>query len=71
MQEAIAVLKGLFADEPFSFEGCHYRLDHLDGQPKPGQKPHPPLLIGGGGKRVLTIAGRGRHRRHQSVHDHR
>ena len=58
MEEGIAVLKGLFADGAYSFEGQHYRITALDGQPKPIQRPHPPLLIGGGAKRVLTIAGR-------------
>jgi probable F420-dependent oxidoreductase len=58
MEEGIAVLKGLFADGAYSFEGEHYRITGLDGQPKPVQRPHPPILIGGGAKRVLTIAGR-------------
>ena len=58
MEEGIAVLKGLFADGAYSFEGDHYRITGLDGQPKPVQRPHPPILIGGGAKRVLTIAGR-------------
>ena len=59
MEEGIAVLKGLFADDgPFSFDGEHYRIAGMDGRPKPVQRPHPPLLVGGGGKRVLTIAGR-------------
>ena len=58
MEEGVAVLKGLFADGAYSFEGDHYRITGLDGQPKPVQRPHPPILIGGGAKRVLTIAGR-------------
>ena len=58
MEEAIAVLKGLFADGPFSFDGAHYRIAEMDGLPKPVQRPHPPLMIGGGGRRVLGIAGR-------------
>lgn len=58
LEEGIAVLKGLFADGPFSYEGNHYRISGLDGLPKPVQKPGPPLLIGGGAKRVLSIAGR-------------
>ena len=62
----IAVLKGLFADGPFTFEGEHYTITGLDGLPKPVQSPHPPFLIGGGGKRVLSHRRpRGRHRRHQ------
>ncbi|HET9093963.1 MAG TPA: TIGR03560 family F420-dependent LLM class oxidoreductase [Solirubrobacteraceae bacterium] len=35
-------------EEPFSFSGRHYRLERLDAQPKPAQRPHPPLLMGGG-----------------------
>jgi probable F420-dependent oxidoreductase len=58
MEEAIAILKGLFADGPFDHSGTHYRISGLDGRPKPTQRPHPPLLIGGGGKRVLSIAAR-------------
>ena len=58
MEEGIAVLKGLFADGSFDYKGEHYTITGLDGLPKPVQKPGPPLLIGGGAKRVLRIAGR-------------
>jgi probable F420-dependent oxidoreductase len=58
MVESIEILRGLFADGPFSFEGDHYRIDGLDGTPKPVQRPHPPFLIGGGGPRFLRLAGR-------------
>jgi probable F420-dependent oxidoreductase len=57
-EEAIQVVKGLFGDEPFTFEGDHYRIHALDGLPKPVQRPHPPLFLGGGSPRVLRIAGR-------------
>jgi probable F420-dependent oxidoreductase len=58
MVEGVAVLKGLFAEGPFSFEGQHYRITEMDGRPKPVQQPHPPLLIGGGGPRMLRFAAR-------------
>jgi probable F420-dependent oxidoreductase len=58
MEESIRVLKGLFADGPFSFEGQHYRIAEMDGLPKPHQRPHPPFLVGGGGRRVLGIGAR-------------
>ncbi len=58
MVEAVDVLKGLFGDEPFSYDGEHYSIDNLDSTPKPVQKPHPPFLIGGGGPRMLRTAGR-------------
>ena len=38
--------------------GEHYTITDYDGQPKPVQRPHPPLLIGGGGRRTLTLAAR-------------
>jgi probable F420-dependent oxidoreductase len=58
MVEGLAVLKGMFAEGAFSYEGEHYTITGLDGLPKPLTKPHPPILIGGGGKRVLSIAAR-------------
>jgi probable F420-dependent oxidoreductase len=58
LAEAVAVLKGLFADEPLTYAGNHYRITDMDGLPKPVQRPHPPFLIGGGGRRTLSLAGR-------------
>ncbi len=58
LAEAIAVLKGCFADGPFSFAGEHYTITDHDAHPKPVQRPHPPFLIGGGGRRTLTLAAR-------------
>lgn len=56
--EGLAVIRGLMGPEPFSFEGEHYRITGHNGTPKPVQSPCPPILIGGGGKRVLSIAAR-------------
>jgi len=58
LEESLAVVKGLMADGEFSFEGEHYTITGLDGMPKPVQKPHPPIVIGGGAPRVLRLAGR-------------
>lgn len=58
LSEAITVLKGCFANGPFSFAGDHYTITDYDAQPKPVQRPHPPILIGGGGRRTLTLAAR-------------
>lgn len=58
LAEAVAVLKGCFGDGPFSFAGEHYTITELDAHPKPVQRPHPPFLIGGGGRRTLSLAGR-------------
>jgi probable F420-dependent oxidoreductase len=58
LSEAVAVLKGCFGDGPFSFSGEHYTITAYDAQPKPVQRPHPPFMIGGGGRRTLTLAAR-------------
>ena len=58
LSEAIAVLKGLFADPPLTFAGDHYTITNLSGFPKPAQRPHPPILIGAGHKHMLMLAGR-------------
>jgi probable F420-dependent oxidoreductase len=57
-EEALAVIKGLWTEDKFSFDGEFYKIDGLEGLPKPVQSPHPPVFIGGGGKRILGIAGR-------------
>jgi len=58
LAEAITVLKGLWADGPFTFHGRHYRITELDQTPKPLSRPHPVLLLGGGGPRMLRLAAR-------------
>jgi probable F420-dependent oxidoreductase len=56
--EGLAIIKGLMSPDVFSFTGQHYTVTEHNGTPKSVQRPHPPILIGGGGKRVLTIAAR-------------
>jgi probable F420-dependent oxidoreductase len=56
LAEAVAVLKGCFGAEPFSYAGAHFTITEHNGLPKPVQQPHPPIFIGGGGRRVLTLA---------------
>ena len=58
LREAVAVLKGCFGAGPFSFAGDHYTISEYDAHPKPIQEPHPPFLIGGGGRRTLELAAR-------------
>src|SRR4051794_19658942 len=57
MVEALEVITRLWSTEPCTFHGRHYDVEGLDGLPKPVQAPRPPILIGGGGRRVLTVAG--------------
>lgn len=58
MIEAIAVLRGLWGAEAFSFTGDHYAISEMSGHPKPVQPGGPPIVVGGGGKRVLSTAAR-------------
>ncbi len=58
LAESIAVLKGSFGPGSFSFVGEHYTITDFDGRPKPIQRPHPPFFVGGGGRRLLSLAGR-------------
>ena len=58
MEEALTIIKGLFTGEPFTFAGQHYRVTGIEGSPRPVQRPHPPIVLGGGGRRMLRIAAR-------------
>lgn len=58
LAESIDIMKQCFAEGEFSFDGDHYTIEKLDGLPKPVQRPHPPLMIAGGGPKVLGLAGR-------------
>jgi probable F420-dependent oxidoreductase len=58
MVEAVRLIKLIFTEErPVSFAGTHYTVTDLICPPHPVQKPHPPFMIGGGSKRILTVAG--------------
>src|SRR5688500_11993589 len=58
MLEGLAIVKGLLSEPRFSYSGKHYTLTEAQGLPRPHSQPHPKILIGGGGKRVLSIAAR-------------
>jgi probable F420-dependent oxidoreductase len=57
--ESVRLIKRLFAAEaPVSVEGTHYRIREYESIPRPVQRPRPPLLVGGGSRGVLSLAGR-------------
>ena len=58
LEEALVVIKGLLAGGSFTFSGRHYQVKDMEGGPSPVQKPHPPILLGGGGRRMLRLAAR-------------
>ena len=53
LEEAVTVMKALWTEPQPSYNGSHFRLDNVFCEPKPIRQPHPPVLIGGGGERVL------------------
>ena len=57
LEEAIEVVRGLLSEGPCTFSGEFYEIAGLSGSPKPVQQPLP-LLVGGGGRKVLEVAGR-------------
>ncbi|HEY8172148.1 MAG TPA: TIGR03560 family F420-dependent LLM class oxidoreductase [Dehalococcoidia bacterium] len=60
LEEATQIIRLLFdSDSPVTFEGKHYRVENAVFLPKSVQKPHPPIMIGGGGeKRTLRTLAR-------------
>jgi probable F420-dependent oxidoreductase len=58
MAESLTVMKSLWSTGKATFDGEHYQVTEALGTPTPSQRPHPPVIIGGGGKRVLGIAAR-------------
>jgi len=58
MVEALQVIKGLFSGDPVTFAGTHYQVTGMRGHPSPLQRPRPPILLGGNGKRILSVAAR-------------
>ena len=58
LEEALSIVRQFFTEETVNFAGSHYTVTDLKAFPKPAQRPHPPILMGGGGKKVLSLAGR-------------
>jgi probable F420-dependent oxidoreductase len=56
LAESIVILKGLFNEGRYSFEGTYFKIADYDGMPKPVQKPWPPILIGAGGPKMMALA---------------
>ena len=59
LAEQLEILVGAWGEGEFSFEGEHYTLKGLKAEPKPVQRPHPPLIMGGdAGPRSAALAAR-------------
>lgn len=57
LADGIKVLKAMWSQEEPTYHGRYFSVDKAYCFPRPVQKPHPPIMIGGGGKRILKIAG--------------
>ncbi len=53
MRERIEAMKAIWAEDEASYSGRYVDFDRIWCWPKPAQKPHPPVMVGGSGPRVL------------------
>jgi probable F420-dependent oxidoreductase len=58
LEEALQVITAFFGQDRVTFRGEHYRVTELESLPRPAQRPRPPLLVGGGGEKMLSLAAR-------------
>ena len=58
LAESVRVVKALLAGNETTFEGRYYRVRGHTIHPRPVQRPRPPILIGGQGRRLLSLAAR-------------
>lgn len=56
LAEAISLIKALWGGVPVNHSGTHYTASDLVIYPRPIQRPHPPVFIGGGGRQLLSMA---------------
>ena len=56
LAESIAIIKGLLGGSEVNFTGRHYRVTGHQIHPRPVQRPHPPIVVGGNGPRLLALA---------------
>jgi probable F420-dependent oxidoreductase len=58
LEEALQVITAFFREERVTFGGAHYRVTELESLPRPARNPRPPVLVGGGGAKMLGLAAR-------------
>ena len=58
LKEVVALIKAHSRPEALELQGEHVRIHGYEGVPRPVQTPHPPIMIGGGSRRVLELAAR-------------
>lgn len=55
LDESLIIIKKMWQNEKSSFKGKHYSIKNAICNPKPMQKPHPPIIVGGAGKNLMKI----------------
>jgi probable F420-dependent oxidoreductase len=58
LAEVVSLIKAHWQGDELDYTGEFVRVSGYAGRPRPVQRPHPPIMIGGGGQRVLSLAGR-------------
>ncbi|HZR84195.1 MAG TPA: LLM class flavin-dependent oxidoreductase [Candidatus Binatia bacterium] len=58
LDESLTCIRGLWGDAPFTHDGEFFHFRDADIAPRTVQKPHPPIVLGGGGKGLLRVAAR-------------
>ena len=58
LEEAVLAMRLLMTTDDATFVGAHYRLTEASYHPRPVQRPHPPIWIGGSGTKLLGVAAR-------------
>lgn len=53
LREAVQIIRAMWTEDKPSFEGNHYRIEEAYCNPKPVQKPHPPIMLGGAGEKYM------------------
>jgi alkanesulfonate monooxygenase SsuD/methylene tetrahydromethanopterin reductase-like flavin-dependent oxidoreductase (luciferase family) len=69
LEEAAQVVRAMLSQQRTTFAGRYYRVTEACNEPRPLQRPHPPLLIGGNGEKV-TLRVVAPVRRHVQPHGH-
>ncbi|MEK6877866.1 MAG: TIGR03560 family F420-dependent LLM class oxidoreductase, partial [Thermoproteota archaeon] len=56
LDESITIIKKMWQKEKSSFKGKHYSIKNAICSPKPIQNPHPPIMVGGSGQKLIAVA---------------
>lgn len=58
LDESLTIIKKMWKNEKSSFKGKHYSIKNANCSPKPAQNPHPPVMVGGAGSKLMEVVAR-------------